>query len=78
MLLQLNNIENIILTFHLNQYFGNSKAAEDVLHKAYNTLDKEYVKKYLDFKNTRKNDKFELAKYFWIKDIAYNYQRLQL
>ena len=64
--------------FHLNQYFGNSKAAEDVLHKAYNTLDKEYVKKYLDFKNTSKNDKFELAKYFWIKDIAYNYQRLQL
>ena len=58
--------------FQLNKYYGNDKEANLILEKAYNNTG--YVKEYNAYKLSGRNDRYELAKYFWVADIIDNYQ----
>ena len=61
--------------FRLHQYFGNHEDAKIVLEKAYNSTSKRLKREYQMFKELGGNNKYELLKYFWVKDIIDNYQQ---
>ena len=46
-----------------------------MLKNAYDSADKRAKRQYLEYRDSGKDDKFELAKFFWTKDIIDDYKK---
>ena len=66
------------ICYSLFQYFhfiGDDDKAKFNLEKAFNSAFRREKREYLEYKKSEKNDKYELAKFFWVKNIVEDYEK---
>ena len=68
----------IYIYYSLFQYYkgiNNNDKALEMLKNAYNSARKRYKRQYLEYRDSGRDDKFELARFFWEKDIIEDYKK---
>ena len=66
------------ICYSLFQYFqsiGDNEKATFNLEKAFNSAVRREKREYLEYKESENNDKHELAKSFWVKNIVEDYEK---
>jgi len=68
----------IYIYYSLFQYYqgiNNNDRAFEMLKNAYDSADKRHKRQYLEYRDSGKDDKYELAKFFWMKNIVEDYEK---